>query len=251
MKTEKMNSTDGTSLREKAEEQFIKKRSAKVKTSTALNIPTANIESSDPPKGSESELLKLVHELEVYHIELEMQNEELKLASEKAQTATERYAAIYDFAYTGFFTLDSVGNIFELNHTGATMLGKERSKLVKGNFKQFVTMDTRSKFVDFVLKVFQTTSKQNCDVRLIVKGSPSIFAHLEAIISGDDDKCLLTVLDITRRKQAEAILELKNHEYQLFNELLKVSDQQVVELKREINGLLNKLGEKDKFRLDH
>ena len=249
MKKEKENSTDGTSLREKAEEQLKKKHSVKGKPLKAQNATPITL-ALNLPTGSEIDLLKLVHELEVYHIELEMQNEELKLASEKAQTATEKYTAIYDFACTGYFTLDTQANICELNHSGASMLGKERSTLVKGNFKQFVTMDTRAEFNDFFKKVFESASKQSCDVRLIVKGNPAIFAHIEAIVSGVDDKCMVTVVDITKRKQAEAILELKAHEYKLFNELMIVSDQQMIELKKEINHLLNKLGEKEKFKFD-
>lgn len=255
MNKDRKNSTEGPSLREKAEEQLKKKRSVKAKPLTG----NARIEQSsgEQParslsKGSlsEADIMKLVHELEVYQIELEMQNEELKLASEKAETATEKYTAIYDFAYTGYFTLDADGNICELNHSGARMLGKERTKLLKDNFKQLVTIDTRSEFDDFFLKVFETTTKQSCDVRLIVKGTPAIYAHIEAIISGDEDKCLVTVVDTTKRMQAEGILKLKDHEYELFNELMIVSDKQMIELKKEINHLLNKLGEKDKFRFD-
>lgn len=234
MKKDKKNATEGVSLREEAE--------ARLKKNHAVGISKGD--------HSDAEMKKLVHELEVYQIELEMQNEELKLASEKAETATEKYTAIYDFAYTGYFTLDDAGNICELNHSGAKMLGKERLNLVKDNFKQFVTIDTRSEFNDFFRKVFQTTDKQTCDVRLIVKGNPAIFVHIEAIISGDDDKCLVTVVDITKRKHAEAILKLKDHENELFNELMDVSDKQLVELKKEINNLLNKLGEKDKFQIE-
>lgn len=255
MNKERKNLTERASLREKAEEQLKKKHLVKAKT---LANPAHTEQSFDHPSSqrlaksslSEADMMKLVHELEVYQIELEMQNEELKLASEKAEAATEKYTAIYDFAYTGYFTLDADGNICELNHSGARMLGKERTKLVKGNFKQFVTIDSRSEFDDFFLKVFETTSKQSCDVRLIVKGNPAIYAHIEAIISGDEDKCLVTVVDTTKRMQAEGILKLKDHEYELFNELMIVSDKQMTELKKEINHLLNKLGEKEKFRFD-
>lgn len=248
MKKEKIDSIEGASLREKAEEQVRKMHPVKGKTLTSLTASTASIEPVEMTKAREAEMAKLIHELEVYQVELEMQNEELKLASEKAEAATEKYTAIYDFAYTGYFTFDSDGNICELNLSAARMLGKERSNLVKGNFKQFVTMNTRAEFNDFFQRVFATNSKQNCDVRLIVKGNPAIDAHIEAIISGDEEKCLVTVVDITKRKQAEGILALKAHEYQLFNELLIVSDKQVIELKKEINHLLHKLGEKDKFQ---
>ena len=255
MNKDRKNSTEGALLREKAEEQLKKKHSVKAKTLANADRIEQSLDvqpALNHTKGSlsEADMMKLVHELEVYQIELEMQNEELKLASEKAEAATEKYTAIYDFAYTGYFTLDADGNICELNHSGARMLGKERTKLVKGNFKQFVTIDAKSEFNDFFRKVFETSTKQSCDVRLIVKGSPAIYAHIEAIISGDEDKCLVTVVDTTKRMQAEGILKLKDHEYKLFNELMIVSDKQMVELKKEINHLLNKLGEKDKFRFD-
>lgn len=222
----------GASLRERAEEQ----------------LQRNHVSERPPVDQSEADMIKLVHELEVYKVELEIQNEELKRASEKAENATEKYTAIYDYAYTGYFTLDADGNICELNHSGARMLGKERSTLVKETFKQFVTIDTRSEFNDFILRVFRSTSRQTCDVRLIVKENPAIFVHLEAIASGDDDTCLLTVVNITRRKQAEAILKLKDQEFELFNELMDVNGKQMIELKKEINSLLNKLGEKDKFQ---
>lgn len=251
MKKEKTNITHEASLREKAEEQL--------KRIQALNANPLNDQIVTPVhpdtvksemEQSEGNRRKLVHELEVYQVELEMQNEELKLASEKAEAATEKYTAIYDYAYTGYFTLDTDGNICELNHSAAKMLGMDRSILAKGNFKKFVTMDTKSQFSDFFSSVFTSTSRQACDVRLIVKGSPAMDAHIEAIISGDDEKCLVTVVDISKRKQAEGILALKEQEYQLFTELMSVSDQQIIELKKQINDLLHRLGEKDQFQFN-
>ena len=263
MKKEKMNSTEalpdndmqaGLSLREKAEGQLKKKHSLKAKHLTESNAKPVRSQRSIEPvgmsKGSEADTMKLIHELEVYQIELEMQNEELKIASAKAETATEKYTAIYDFAFTGYFTLDSYGNICELNHSGARMLGRERSTLIKNNFTQFVTIDTRPVFNDFFRKVFETNSKETCELRLIVKGNPSIFVHIEGIVSGDEEKCLVTVVDVTRRKQAEGILQLKAHEFELFNELMETNDQQMTELKKEINQLLKKLGEKEKFEIN-
>lgn len=247
MKREKMNSTEATSLREQAEEQLKKKHSAKVKPLAAQSALSQPVEMS---KGREADTLKLLHELEVYQIELEMQNEELRLAKDKAETATEKYTAIYDFAYTGFFTLNTDGKISELNHSGAKMLGRDRSDLVNSDFRQFVTIDTKSDFNDFFRKVFETDSKVTCEVRLIVKGSPSIFAHIEGIISGEEENCLVTVVDISKRKQAEGILKLKAHEFDLFNELMITNNQQMMELKKEINHLLKKQGEKEKFIID-
>lgn len=250
MKKEKINSTEAALLREKAEEQLKNKHSVKAKHLAPHNAQPAQPAQSLSKGQSEADSTKLVHELEVYQIELEMQNEELRLARDKAETATEKYTAIYDFAYTGFFTLNSDGKISELNHSGARMLGRERSNLIGSDFRLFVTIDTKSDFNDFFRKVFETNSKGTCEARLIVKGNPSIFVHIEGIVSGDEDKCLVTVVDITKRKQAEGILKLKAHEFELFNELMETNDQQMNELKKEINHLLKKLGEKEKFKID-
>lgn len=238
-----MDSSEANLLREKAEEKLNKQHTVKAKKLTARSASSLS-------KGSDADAAKLLHELEVYQIELEMQNDELRSAREKAETATEKYTAIYDFAYTGFFTLNSDCNIWELNFSAAKMLGKDRSSLEKCNFKEFVTIDSRANFNDFFRKVFETNIKQTCEVRLIVKGSPSIFVHMEGIVSGDEEKCLITVVDITKRMQAEGILKLKAHEFELFNELMVTSDQQLIELKKEINYLLKMRGEKEKFRID-
>ena len=84
---------------------------------------------------AEADALKLIQELEVVKDELFRQNEELKMALANAETAT----ALYDFAPSGYFTLDSEGNISELNLSGALMLGKQRSQLFNANFKFFIS----------------------------------------------------------------------------------------------------------------
>jgi hypothetical protein len=58
-----------------------------------------------PSHLSEIEALKLIHELQVHQIELELQNEELIEAKQIAESATEKYADLFDFAPSGYFTL--------------------------------------------------------------------------------------------------------------------------------------------------
>ncbi len=181
------NLSEAALLRQKAEEQFNKKHSAK-KTLFSTQ--------------SEIDTLKLIQELEVHQIELEMQNEELKLAINKTATAT----ALYDFAPAGYFTIHRDECIMQLNLNGARMLGSDRSRLVNKKFSQFITAETWPVFNKFFLKVFEANSKQTCEVRLAIDRNPSIYVHLEGIISEDDQKCLVTAVDITESKQAEETL---------------------------------------------
>jgi len=61
---------------------------------------------------------RLVHELQVHQIELEMQNEELQQARATADALLAQYTDLYDFAPTGYLTLDRQGAIRQLNLTG-------------------------------------------------------------------------------------------------------------------------------------
>lgn len=182
------------SLRQKAEEKLLKQYTDKNEP-LEVDLPLN--------ENHEADQMKLVHELQVQHVELEMQNEELKLAMEKAETAT----TLYDFAPAGYFTLDQSGNISQLNLGAARMLGRERFNLVNTNFKQFVPRDSQLTFINFFRNIFETNSKQSCELRLVVEGNSLIHVHLQGIIGENDRQCLVTALDITERKQGEEILK--------------------------------------------
>ncbi len=94
----------------------------------------------------ETDMLKLIHELEVHQIELELQNEELRHAWAEAEAANHKYIRLYDQAPSGYFTLSSQGEIVELNLNGARMLGKDRQHLKNSLFGFFVSEETKPIF---------------------------------------------------------------------------------------------------------
>lgn len=150
----------------------------------------------------DADILKLLHELEVHQIELELQNEDLKLALEKTATAT----AIYEYSPTSYVTLDQNGKILELNLTAAGFLGTDRSGLINCELLQFITDDTQSVFIELLSNIFTTKSKLNSEIRLSTKGIPSSFMHVEGIVTDDNLKCHLTMLDITAQKISDKAL---------------------------------------------
>ena len=149
----------------------------------------------------ETDEKRLLHELQVHQIELEMQNEELRHANETAETALKKYTMLYDFAPMGYFTLDSDGSICDLNFTGAEMLGDKRFSLVNSNFKLFVSEDSQAVFNTFFRKVFAGDAKESCEVMLGYDNNPLCLVYMEGIVSGDDRKCLLSVVDISGFKK--------------------------------------------------
>ena len=145
----------------------------------------------------ETDVKKLMHELQVHQIELEMQNEELHQAYETAEAALKKYTMLYDFAPMGYFTLDKDGSICELNFTGAEILGDKRFSLINSNFKLFISKESQSVFNDFFSRVFNSDTKESCEVMLGYDNNSLCLVYMEGIVAGDDRKCLLSVIDIS------------------------------------------------------
>ncbi|MEI6885118.1 MAG: PAS domain S-box protein [Bacteroidota bacterium] len=152
---------------------------------------------------SKDETLKLVHELETYKIELEMQNDELLEAKEHAEFTAEKYTALYDFAPTGYFTLSQDGRIMDLNLCAASMLGIDRSNLTNNLLGFFISDDTKTSFALFLGKVFNSKKSETCEARLLTQGDQVIFVHLTGIATDNRDQCLVTMVDVSEKKEAE------------------------------------------------
>ena len=144
---------------------------------------------------------KLFHELQVHHIELEMQNEELRQAIETAETALKNYTMLYDLAPTGYLTLEHDGTISELNFTAADLLGERRFSLVNNNIKLFIDNDSLPGFNDFISKVFRSKTKESCELKLGHENNHSLNVFIEGIVTEEDHRCLLSVVDISRFKK--------------------------------------------------
>jgi PAS domain S-box-containing protein len=165
-------------------------------------------ESAAPRNLAATDALHLVHELQVHQIELELQNEELKQAKAEVETSLEQYTDLYDFAPVGYFSLDENGQIREVNLTGASLLGIERSRLAGRRFPLFVELGSRSDFRAFFARVFSGQEKHICEVALLKTDGPVFWAELQArsvaVPPGEPRWCRVTISEITARKRAEA-----------------------------------------------
>ena len=102
--------------------------------------------SATPYFFEEQDPTTLVHELRVHQIQLEMQNEELRRVNLEIEQQRRRYQNLYDFAPLGYFTLDDQGQIREVNLTGASLLGKQRSVLLGRHFAAFLHPESGNEF---------------------------------------------------------------------------------------------------------
>ncbi|MFZ4725649.1 MAG: PAS domain S-box protein, partial [Paludibacter sp.] len=146
---------------------------------------------------SEVEIKKLIHDLEVHQIELEMINEELVAQNKAEEIATDKYVELYDFAPSGYFTLSKIGEIIELNLSGAKILGSERLKLKNSHFGSFVSKDSKQDFNLFLENIFHSHSIESCSLSILDNDNPDIRVHVTGIISQNLEQCQITAVDIS------------------------------------------------------
>lgn len=217
MKQKKAESGQESDLRSQAEERLKK----------------AEGRSADPAKDACEE--GLIHELQVHHIELEMQNEELRRAKLETEEALAKYSDLYEFAPIGLFTLNAVGQILEVNLTGASLLGLERRLLLSKRFEQFIEPKARPVFDNFLREVFRTGVKLTCELKLLKKERLEAHVRVEGIVALDsvmnERRFRLAVMDITEQKRMER--ELSNA-YRLLEQRVQERTVELSDAKKEL-----------------
>ena len=183
MKKDKNTSADAAELRLRAEARL---RASK----------------NEAASRTETEALRLLHELQVHQVELEMQYEELRQSREEVEAGLERFTDLYDFAPVGYLTLGTDGAIRQVNLTGARLLGVERARLLGRRFGVFVGEPDGAGFQGFLEKVFASRAQEVCEVALLKEGKRPLNVHIAATVSEDAQECRAIMVDITERKQA-------------------------------------------------
>ena len=172
--------------------------------------------SADVSSMSEDQIHSLVYELQVHQVELELQNEELREAQMELASSRDRLADLYDFAPTGYLTLDSSGRIVEANLTAATLLGVRRGGLLAANFSDFVAPDSQDAAYLYLQEVFSSVRRRVCELELQHGDSASMTVRLESKQvenSGEPEpKCRVTLVDVSDLKHARDALSSLNRE---------------------------------------
>jgi diguanylate cyclase (GGDEF)-like protein/PAS domain S-box-containing protein len=152
----------------------------------------------------------LVHELGVHRAELEMQNEELVRIAKELEDKTDRYVDLYDFAPTGYLTLDETGKIIEANLTIASLLGRERQKLLGQTLTQFMVEEDADPFYLLSRQLFTNGVAAIGNLRFVKADGSLIFVNINCLLAHENGKPLfrMAINDISRQVAVEEKLQL-------------------------------------------
>ena len=160
-----------------------------------------------PIPVSERSAEELLHELRVHQIELEMQNETLRQTQLVLEESRDRYMDLYEFAPVGYLTLTNIGLISEINLTCASLLGRDRAKLLNSRFARFVVAEDSERWHLCFGHALKRGGKRTCELRLRRHDGSCFDAKLDCLVSRAGDIAVptlrVTVTDITELRKLE------------------------------------------------
>jgi PAS domain S-box-containing protein len=165
---------------------------------------------------------------------------------EEALRESERYArALLDALPDLMFRLDRTGlyldfkaGLEDLYFQSESIIGKRNRDITPPEFSDLIESKIRSTLENGVMEVFE--------YKLPISNRGMCDFEARMVASGPDEVTAIS-RDITERKKADEALQKKIKELEYFNNLMINRELKMIELKKEINSLLNKLGEKDKY----
>jgi PAS domain S-box-containing protein len=156
-----------------------------------------------------TDLISLIHELDVHHAELELQNEELKSTQLALQAAHDRMYHLFNQAPVSYLVLDTLGRVIEANHTFSEMTRIGRDALLGRAFFSFLSESAQKLFLLRFPALFKAPDGKQLELEFresLINVSLSARKTQWMPDSGQQDALFVILHDITQQKKLETRL---------------------------------------------
>ena len=189
------------------------------------------------PEGRDR--LSMLHEISVYQAELLVQNDELIQTQAALEESRDRFIELYDFAPSGYLTLDQNGVIRQCNLTAAALIGKSKPSIDGMPFLTFVAPDDRSAYLDF-LRRCRLSDKTDSEMELTIRtANGSRYVQFLCRPRGGHDgsrEFLAALVDVTERRQLEREREqVARERAALASRLIAIQDDERLRIARNLH----------------
>ncbi|MBU3898860.1 MAG: diguanylate cyclase [Gammaproteobacteria bacterium] len=164
---------------------------------------------------SVAEAQHLFEELEIHQIELELQNEHLNTARLQLESALNQSNQFNDFAPVGIFSLDGAGTITKLNLAGASLLGRERARLLGSRLALFVADADRPNFNAMLEQATGSGDVQSGELTFANKGPLVSHVQIKVAALAPSLGWQIILLDVTERRLAQEQLRASEERWKL------------------------------------
>lgn len=182
-----------------------------------------------------SDILELIHEVNIHQVELEIQNEELRRAQDELITLQQEFESLYEFAPCGYVTLNAKGIIKRANLTAVSLLEKTRHFLSGSKFSQYITTGWDDVYRTARQKTIESGQKESIELPLKNKCKAPLWVRVDIEADRDETGAVIlwriVLLDITERKQAE----------EKIHKLTETLEQRIAERTAELENRTNLL----------
>lgn len=165
----------------------------------------------------------------------------------------EQYRHLVENINEGIWVIDKIYNTTFVNSKMAEMLLYKREELIGKPILDYIHDKDKRNFWIYLKQCIMGVRKQydcqfNCKV-----GGRTVYALIAASSIVDEEGIynglVLGIVDITRRKQIEKSLVKKNRMLNRFNNIAVQREIKMIELKKEINSLLESIKKEPKYRV--
>jgi len=181
--------------------------------------------------------------------ELEVIN---KQAEEKLRNSEEIFRTLAEYSPDMIFIIIK-NKIYYVNQLCEKKLGytKEEFYATDFNFLRLVAPENMKIFNENLLLTASGKEIAPYEFLMTSKDGKELYTMVNSklIQIGNENAILGVIMDISEQKWAEEILKRKANQFEHFNSLMVDRELKMVELKKEVNILLEKLGEKPKYNL--